>query len=163
MLGPGPLSDVKELKVTKGVFVPPPAVYLLCWVVGYVIDWLLPIRFAPHVVLVGTGIALVVASIVLITWALVFFKRYKTSFDGRVQASTLITAGPFEFSRNPAYLAALLLYLGGGLVVGSLWIYALVVPAFLYTHWTIVKEEARLEAQFGDDYTGYRDRVRRWI
>ncbi len=82
----------------------------------------------------------------------------------------LVTSGPYRFSRNPFYLANLLIDLGLCCVIGRLWIAAgyLVIWLSAYRA-TIAKEEARLESLFPGEFSEYRASVpvliptgRRW-
>ncbi len=80
------------------------------------------------------------------------------------RATSLITTGVFAISRNPIYLADLLLlaalavWLGNGINVA---------PAALfvcYTHrFQIIPEERALAQLFGAAYDAYCSRVRRWL
>jgi len=78
------------------------------------------------------------------------------------QNRRLVTAGPYRWTRNPFYLANLLIDLGLCLVIGRLWLALayLVFWAVAY-HGTIAREEAHLRQLFGDALDGYRARVPR--
>ncbi len=77
---------------------------------------------------------------------------------------TVVTDGAFRYSRNPTYLSLTLLYVGVALVLNSLWVLMMVVPAVAVTHWGVVlREERYLESKFGEEYRRYTQRVRRWI
>ena len=92
------------------------------------------------------------------------FRRARTSFDVRKPSTSLITTGPFRFSRNPIYLAMTLLQLGIGIAVDGVWILAALVRALVAMHYgVIVREERYLERKFGDAYRGYKTSVRRWL
>ena len=78
--------------------------------------------------------------------------------------STLITLGPYRFSRNPHYLGGnVFIFFGAALFLGSPT--ALVATAL---HLPLMdrfirREEEQLERQFGEEWRSYRSRVRRWI
>ncbi len=76
----------------------------------------------------------------------------------------LVTGGLFAHSRNPMYLAMLLLVLGAALITGH-WVALLFPFIFLIAAnwWYIPFEEAAADQAFGDPYRQYRARVRRWI
>jgi protein-S-isoprenylcysteine O-methyltransferase Ste14 len=76
----------------------------------------------------------------------------------------LITHGPFAYSRNPMFLAALTVWLGWALFFGSPLILILTVVFWTLSNSFKVRQEERgLEARFGEAYRDYRRRVPRWI
>ncbi len=91
-------------------------------------------------------------------------EQAKTNVNPSLPATTLVTDGPFRFSRNPMYLARTLLYVGLGLLANSLAVLLTAVPLLMVVqHGVIKREEHYLEAKFGDAYRQYRARVRRWL
>lgn len=79
-------------------------------------------------------------------------------------ASTLVAHGVFRFSRNPMYLALLLVLLAWGSWLGNG--AAFVVPPLFVlamNRLQIGPEERALEAMFGTEFEAYRRRVRRWL
>jgi protein-S-isoprenylcysteine O-methyltransferase Ste14 len=80
------------------------------------------------------------------------------------EPTTLVTDGPYRFSRNPLYLSLALLLLGAAIYFGSLTSF-LVIPVFVWAvnRSFIRPEEARLATVFGDSYRDYCHRVRRWL
>lgn len=80
------------------------------------------------------------------------------------QASTLVTGGIYERTRNPMYVGMLLLLLGWAAWLGSAYALALPVLFVLYMNrFQIVPEETALQARFGDAFLAYCERVRRWL
>lgn len=75
---------------------------------------------------------------------------------------TLITTGPFAFSRNPIYTGLLILATGYFLALQSYLVFLVLIP-FDYFGRAIVIEEALLEKYFGETYLQYKKRVRRWL
>ncbi len=75
----------------------------------------------------------------------------------------LVTHGPYRWIRNPLYTAGGLIFTGLGLVAAS-WLIvgaaALVIP-FLWLR--LPKEEAELEARFGQEYRDYVNRTGRLL
>ena len=77
--------------------------------------------------------------------------------------TSLVTSGPHSFSRNPIYLAIMMMLTGMALAApGPLTIAGLTVT-FFGLQSIITEEEDYLQRQFGDGYTAYKARVRRWI
>ncbi|MCG3758800.1 isoprenylcysteine carboxylmethyltransferase family protein [Vibrio cincinnatiensis] len=98
--------------------------------------------------------------------AVIQFRLAKTTVNPTkpYQASTIVDTGIFTLSRNPMYLALLLLILGV-----AYWhqngVSLLVVVGFVIymNRFQIQPEERVLERLFGRDYIDYKSRVRRWI
>ncbi|VAW23235.1 Putative protein-S-isoprenylcysteine methyltransferase [hydrothermal vent metagenome] len=79
-------------------------------------------------------------------------------------ASSLVVNGIYNYSRNPIYLADLLILLGWGFYLANFFALALIVLFILYvTRFQIMPEEKALENRFGDQYLAYKNRVRRWL
>ncbi len=92
------------------------------------------------------------------------FVREGTTFYPGKDASKLITSGAYRFTRNPMYLGMLIVLLSASAMTAS-WLAALPVPVFaaIIQYRFILKEEARLEEIFGEDYRAFKSRVRPWI
>ncbi|KDB05476.1 hypothetical protein U879_01430 [Defluviimonas sp. 20V17] len=76
----------------------------------------------------------------------------------------MVTTGPYRISRNPGYLALILISLGIAVITDDIWIVGFAALATLVTRQRVVLPEERiLAAQFGDAYEAYKARVRRWI
>lgn len=80
----------------------------------------------------------------------------------KIQASRghkVIDTGPYAFVRHPMYSAALLLFIGTPLLLGSWWGLACVPLLVIGIGWRAVREERVLAAQL-EGYTHYTTRVR---
>ena len=143
-----------------------PAALLL----GFILDRLLPLPFAiPRVGLVHLISAVIAAALILLGMALFAagvrnFSRAATPLPTNQPARVLVTTGIYGWTRNPIYLGFFLMYVGIGIAVHSAWILALTLPiAVAIRYGVVAREEAYLERCFGDDYRGYKARVRRWV
>lgn len=91
-------------------------------------------------------------------------RRVGTPASPKEQSQVLVTGGPFRFSRNPIYLAMTGLYLGLMLLVNALWPLLLLVPLLALMEWGVIRrEEHYLAGKFGETYTSYKSKVRRWF
>jgi len=82
----------------------------------------------------------------------------------QVWANSLVDGGVFRHSRNPLYLANLLLVLGLAIVHNGWAMYLIALPFFFVAYSCVVMaEEHYLLGRFGDSYTSYCERVPRWI
>jgi protein-S-isoprenylcysteine O-methyltransferase Ste14 len=81
----------------------------------------------------------------------------------QVWAESLVDGGMFAHSRNPLYVANVIIILGLALVHNGWVMYAL-VPFFMMVYAAIVSaEEEYLRGRFGDAYAEYCRRVPRWL
>ena len=76
----------------------------------------------------------------------------------------LVTTGPYSYVNNPMQLSMLLCFVIAALVLSNLWMIAAAVVAFAYSAGLAAwHEDEQLIERFGDDWTGYRGRVRSWL
>ena len=81
----------------------------------------------------------------------------------KVYADHLVTGGVFRHGRNPLYVGNLLQVAGLCVIHNSLWMYALVLPFFVFVYVCIVAaEEQFLRHKFGGTYADYCRKVSRW-
>ena len=147
-----------------GLRVHPPVVYLLALLIGIGLSFLWPIPVLPGSWGVVTGILVIALGTSIMPAVVSRFRRAGTAFDPHKPASALVTDGPYRFSRNPAYVALTLWYLGIGLLLNSVCVLLLAIPPVLIMNrWAIPREERHLEAKFGEQYVQYKARVRRWL
>lgn len=107
--------------------------------------------------LVGTGLALMAAA----GWE---FMRARTTIVPHRAPGALITSGVFRYSRNPIYLADVLI-LAGLILRWEAWLALPLVPALVVVldRRFIRPEEARLRAGFGAAAEDFMRRTRRWL
>lgn len=149
-----------------GVNFPPPFYFVLGFLAGWLLHRLVPLRVpASESASMNTaGWILIVASVVLLIWAQITFLRHRTTVIPNRPASTMVTSGPYAYSRNPMYVSLTTLYLGLSLLTGMLWpIILLPLVLILLTALVIRREERYLDSAFGADYAAFRKRVRRWV
>jgi protein-S-isoprenylcysteine O-methyltransferase Ste14 len=110
------------------------------------------------------GWLLVVAALALDVSAMTTMARAQTNILPNRPATSLVTTGPFAWSRNPIYVGNVLLILGLGIAFDSSWSFAAALADALLTHrLAVVREERHLEAKFGSAWRRYAARVPRWV
>lgn len=80
------------------------------------------------------------------------------------ETSSLVTKGIYKVTRNPMYVGFLFYLISWGFFLTN--IYALLLPLifiFYMNKFQIKPEESSLLAIFGNEYTLYMQRVRRWL
>ena len=109
----------------------------------------------------GMLVALAGQAIRLITIGYEYIER--GGKEGKVYASRLVQGGVYALTRNPMYVGNGLIAVGIAMVAGSPFVYAIVLPFFLFVYQALVAaEEAYLRRQFGLEYDRYCERVPRW-
>jgi len=94
------------------------------------------------------------------------FITIKTSTDptNPSKATNLVTNGIYSYSRNPMYLAIVIVLFSWMLALGNISnIFILLLFVWYITKYQIRPEEEALIKLFGNNYTEYCRQVRRWI
>ncbi len=136
------------------------------WLTGFIAAaWGMARLWAPlGDALVWPGWALVAAGLALFIWSVLAFRKARTTIVPREPPSALVESGPYRFSRNPIYLADLVILAGVALVVGAPLALILLVPfREVLLRLFILPEEAVLERDLGQSYLDYKARVPRWF
>jgi len=151
---------------SSGVKVFPPVIYIVAIGTGFLIQWLVPMRFGASLrqTALIAGCLLLAVAVALIAWTARLMFRSGTTPNPRQPTTALVFRGPYRVTRNPMYLALELICIGVGLVSNTIWPMVMAVPAAVVTRMLVIdKEERYLEGKFGADYLAYKARVRRWI
>jgi protein-S-isoprenylcysteine O-methyltransferase Ste14 len=110
-----------------------------------------------------SGVGMYIGGFILAIWAKnTMSKSWGVPGEHHKKQSKLVTDGPFSFSRNPIYLAFMMLYFGFAIAIQS-WLIILRIPLAIYFYKSAVREEKNLEKIFGQEYTDYKKRVPRFI
>lgn len=110
------------------------------------------------------GILLIGLALSIDLWAMRTLHEAHTTILPNRRSSHLVTQGPFRFTRNPIYVANILLLIGMGCVSMNGWFVLLAPIDALLTHFLAVRrEESHLLANFGFQYETYCRKVRRWL
>jgi protein-S-isoprenylcysteine O-methyltransferase Ste14 len=157
------ISGMNE-KDHADVKIHPPVLTLLHLAAGLALGWLLPLPLAPPQILRTFGLAAAFMGFLLGAAALAEFSRNHTTLDPHGTVSKLVTTGIYRFTRNPIYLGFVLMVIGVPLWFENLWGAALTPILIAFFNALVIRhEEAYLEKKFGEAYTGYKSRVRRWL
>lgn len=142
----------------------PPIWWLGSVAMIYLGQWLLP---GLHVSVGLLGIvswALLVAALGIVGWSALWFWRKKTPIEPHHRPKTLIVEGPYTLSRNPIYLALVMITLSSALGHGSV----IGLAAAVGLWWVLDRrfagpEEALLRDTFGAEAEAYLRQTKRWI
>jgi protein-S-isoprenylcysteine O-methyltransferase Ste14 len=79
-------------------------------------------------------------------------------------ATSLVSSGIYRVTRNPMYLGVLFLLIGWAVYLANpLTLMGAVVFVLYMNRFQIAPEERALATKFGEDFTAYKARVRRWL
>lgn len=135
---------------------------LLIWLVSL---WLPGMTIPQNVRLAMLVILLGLSALISIS-GLVSFRLARTTVNPirPGASSSLVTTGIYRMTRNPMYLGLLLLLVALVVFLSNPYGLALCAVYVLYMNWfQIGPEEEALQSSFGEDYSSYRARVRRWL
>jgi protein-S-isoprenylcysteine O-methyltransferase Ste14 len=145
--------------------IPPPIVGLLVGAAMWGIAKSTAATLAvPNPVFAAAVVAL--AGIAFDIGGILSFRRAKTTVNPLKpeKATHLVTSGVYRITRNPMYVGMLFLLIAWAIYLDSPW--ALLGPlAFVLfmNRFQIGPEEKALEVLFGDEFSDYKRRVRRWL
>jgi protein-S-isoprenylcysteine O-methyltransferase Ste14 len=139
---------------------PIPEPFVVALAAGGLLQIFVPVAFLPpSAAWLVVGSILILAGLVVAIWA-----AWVAGDDDLEQPASLLTQGPYAFSRNPMYLGWASMALGLAVLLNSLWLAVAALLASIYLHTvTIPREEQELQRTFGAEYQAYRRRVRRWL
>lgn len=142
----------------------PPLILTGCVAAAMALGWLFPLEpFSPAVNL-PLGILCFAFGVGLDFMAMRVMRRSNANILPHRSATALVTEFPFSISRNPIYLGNSLLLAGAGFLFANPWLFVMAaVAALLVTELAIKREEAHLEALFGDQWRRYAADVPRWL
>lgn len=110
------------------------------------------------------GAALIVLALGIDLWAMKTLHDAHTTIMPNRGSTYLVTHGPFRYSRNPIYVANIILMIGLGFVAENGWLVLLAPVDGVLTHFLAIRrEENHLNAMFGYQFETYCRKVRRWI
>ncbi|VAW80915.1 Putative protein-S-isoprenylcysteine methyltransferase [hydrothermal vent metagenome] len=112
------------------------------------------------------SVILLIIGLLVDVSAIVMFRRANTTVNPMKpgNAVQLVHGGIYNRSRNPMYLASLVMLLAWGIWLGST-ASLVVLPFFVWymTRFQILPEERALAKLFSDEYEDYKSRVNRWV
>jgi protein-S-isoprenylcysteine O-methyltransferase Ste14 len=146
------------------VLLPPPLIFLAALAVGLLLQHFIPLPGLPGAWTNWIGFPLGAAAGALAICSALTLRAARTAINPYQPTTTIVQTGPYRFSRNPLYLALLLLCMGIAAWGDALWILLALIPAVVVLQVGVIRrEEAYLAGKFGAEYRAYRARVRRWI
>lgn len=115
-------------------------------------DWPVSFRW-------GVGLPLIVLGNIAVWWGVNNIGYAATSGE----ASGLKTDGLYAWSRNPQYVADIVILISWAILAASLWALPVLVLGISVLTIAPFAEESWLEERYGSSYRGYRSKVRRYF
>jgi len=142
----------------------PPILFLLCILIIIGLRFLMPEQTFIKPPVTYSGVILIIAGFSITGRIRKSFDSVNTEIHTFKKPKKLVTDGLFKVSRNPIYLGFTISLIGVWLLAGNLVGLIGVLVFFLAANfWYIPYEEKVMEREFGDEYTVYKSRVRRWL
>jgi protein-S-isoprenylcysteine O-methyltransferase Ste14 len=135
---------------------------LLVVLIGLLIDRLSYVpALLPGAIGTAVGAPLLAAGSVLCAWCVVRFKRARGTPVPFNPPTELVVEGPYVWTRNPMLTGVFTALFGVGVLLHSVGMVLISIPAYILVHVIHLKlvEEPELERRFGTSYSEYRGRV----
>jgi len=146
--------------------IPPPVVMVIFGLIMWVIT-----QFTTSFTIAATlqwslVTALFLSGVFFGTAGLVSLNRAKTTINPLKpdSASSLVSSGIFSRTRKPMYIALTMALCSLVVYLASAWTFIAVIAfVFHITRFQIQPEERAMMKLFGEEFTAYKNRVRRWV
>jgi protein-S-isoprenylcysteine O-methyltransferase Ste14 len=135
---------------------------LLVVVIGLLIDRVLHFpQFLPDLIGLAVGSPLLMAGALLCGWCVVRFKKAAGTPVPINPPTELVVEGPYLWTRNPMLTGVFTGLFGLGVLLHSLGMVLVSIPAYIILHVIELKlvEEPELERRFGATYSEYKRQV----
>jgi protein-S-isoprenylcysteine O-methyltransferase Ste14 len=157
----------KGEKDVANVIARPPLIVLGTLIAAFALDYFYPQGYmaqtATTLRYLASGLALLFGVLVLGA-AVNAMRKAETNIPTWEPTLALVTEGVYARSRNPIYLAFIILLTGIGMLFSSDWLMLLLLPFLLVIHFGVIRrEEEYLLARFGAPYADYMKRTPRYI
>jgi protein-S-isoprenylcysteine O-methyltransferase Ste14 len=108
----------------------------------------------------GVALLFVLVGLAIGLWAMKTFRTMKKLY-GKIDS--LVTQGPYRYTRNPQYLSLMLITIGAAIFFNSLHLLLFAATIAASAYFAALMEEEELEKLFGQQYAKYRKETPRLI
>jgi protein-S-isoprenylcysteine O-methyltransferase Ste14 len=144
--------------------IPPPVVMLILLLVSAGLMTLIPMTSLPIPASTVIGVCFLVISFMFGFFGVSAFRKAGTSLRPGDEPTRFVTQGPFRLTRNPMYLGFELLLIAIFFFTKS--IFFLIPPVVFFLLMNFIQipfEEKMMTEHYGQTFTAYCQRVRRWL
>ena len=156
------LSNASERPPSRILW--PPLLFVAVIVGGRILDISLGLPRIGSGLTETAGAALCVLGLANDLWCALTLRAHKTTILPHRSVATLVTSGPYAYSRNPIYVSELVMTVGCGLLLRSPAI-IVALPALFFglRKLAIEPEERHLSAKFGAEFERFCAQTPRWL
>ena len=131
---------------------------------GTIADSFLRIPKFSSPLVAAFGVLFISLGFLLRVWAAVHFYAHQMRVISLEPQDSLVTTGPYRYSRNPLYLGGnVFCFFGAALLLGSPTALVLTALQIPLVNLIIRREEKQLERKFAEEFRTYKEQVRRWL
>jgi len=142
----------------------PPRIAQSLTLLALLLHWATPLGDLSVTGLPIAGTLLGLTGFLLMLRAWWLFRQAATAICPTAASSRLITDDVYRLTRNPMYLGMEAMLLGLALAMGTLPFYAAATAFVLLIDRVFIPfEEEKMTREFGDAYSRYCERTRRWL
>lgn len=105
-------------------------------------------------IVIAAGALLVFVAAAIRTWGAAYLKT-EVVHDTAQHSAVLVADGPFRYTRNPLYLASVLMAAGIGVLASRTGFIFLVIANWIFVYRLIFREEESLSKSQGESYLAY--------
>jgi protein-S-isoprenylcysteine O-methyltransferase Ste14 len=147
-----------------GVIARPPLLYGGALIIALLLNLPWPLPIFGDTVGRWCGLLLVVLGAGILAWGRNSLVSGGTNVDPTLPTASIVTSGPYQFSRNPLYVGLTSIFVGLTLTMNTWWGIVALIPLVMVMHNAVVlREERYLAEKFGESYRQYRAKVRRYL
>ena len=156
-----------EFDDKPGVIAFPPLILVAALALAVVLGYLIPIDLEPEEYTLEirvAGAAFIIGALALAFVAIRAFRAAGTHVEPHKPALVLVDSGPYRYTRNPMYIALMMIHLGISMVASLDWGLFTLIPLAVTLHYGVVlREEAYLTRKFDAEYSSFLESTRRWF
>ncbi len=109
--------------------------------------------YSPSPLWKSVALLLVLAGLAIGLWAMKTFRTIRKLY-GKIDS--LVTQGPYRYTRNPQYLSLMLITIGSALFFNSFHLLLFAITITASSYFAALMEEQELEKVFGQQYVNYK-------
>ena len=157
-------ANTEAQRGARVIYIPPPLYYAAGLAGGMAINGVVALPLGGRPATAVAGAVVVALGLTLAFTGVAAVIRHRTTIVPHHPIATLLTGGAYRLSRNPMYTGLAIAYLGLTLLFGSWWPLTLWPLVIVAVRQLVIRPEERyLTQRFGQTYTDYQSRVRRWL